>query len=48
MSDEFYIFIESDDLEELYREYRQFRKSRSKDIMKIHRMIYIPIIDIFK
>src|SRR5271169_1161665 len=48
MSDEFYTFVESGGLEELYREYRRLRKPRSEDIAKVHRTICAPAIDIFK
>ena len=48
MSDEFYTFVESGGLGELYREYRRLRKPRSEDIVEVHRNICAPAIDIFK
>lgn len=48
MSNEFYTYVESGGLEELYREYRRLRKPRSEDIAEVHRTICAPAIDIFK
>jgi hypothetical protein len=48
MSDEFYTFVESGGLEELYREYRRLRKPRSEEIAEVRRTICAPAIDIFK